>query len=80
MYNLGKTYESMGKFEQGMHYLVQASRTDPRDPGIYLELGNCCFKDKKPQQAIAWYDKSISLVFRVCASSIGCGAGFLRQA
>jgi protein O-mannosyl-transferase len=61
LYNLGKLYEVMGDCQMGARYLLSASRADPLDPGAFLELGNCCVSLRRPREAVAWYEKAISL-------------------
>jgi protein O-mannosyl-transferase len=59
--NLGKLYQLTGDCERSVHCLVQASLLDPNDPGIFFELGNTVMKCNKREEAVGWYEKSISM-------------------
>jgi|WetSurMetagenome_2_1015567.scaffolds.fasta_scaffold00026_60 protein O-mannosyl-transferase len=61
LHNLGVTYGSMKDYADCRHYLLDAVRSNPRDPESYLALGNCCLLDNAPLDAIRWYHKSIEL-------------------
>jgi tetratricopeptide (TPR) repeat protein len=61
LYDLGKMYEVAGDYQKSVHYLLRASHSDPNDPETYFVLGNCCLKSNRREEAITWYEKSISL-------------------
>jgi protein O-mannosyl-transferase len=61
LYNLGKLYGAEKDYQKSIRYLLQASRVNPNDPGMFLALGNSCFLSNKREDAIKWYEKSVSL-------------------
>jgi tetratricopeptide (TPR) repeat protein len=61
LYHLGKIYEFMGDFKKSIPFLQKAGAIGPNDPAIFFDLGNCCFKSNRFEEAGKWYEKTISL-------------------
>jgi protein O-mannosyl-transferase len=60
-YNLGVVSAEMKDYEKSRGYFLQALRITPNDFDAYCALGNACFLGNRRQEAIRWYEKSISL-------------------
>jgi tetratricopeptide (TPR) repeat protein len=61
LHNLGKLFLDKGDFQKAGYYLLRASRLNPNDPATFCALAKSCFLANRRQEALQWYEKSISL-------------------
>lgn len=86
LFNLGKLYGEMGDYQKSIRYLLRASAINPYDAETFRCLGNSCLKNNRKQEAVRWFEKSISLdpdfIFahrQLAAALDSCGRHFQGQ-
>ena len=58
---IGVEYAKVGKFSEGLDYLMEARALSPDNPQIYLALGTLYESEGKPEEALKEYERAMSL-------------------
>jgi tetratricopeptide (TPR) repeat protein len=74
---LARLNEEFGRLDVAQANLVEAVKLDPHNPQAFAALGRLREQSGNPQQALADYDRSLSLGFQ---PEVAARAGIIRQA
>ena len=58
---LGRSYMQLGQLGRAENALLRAAQLAPRDPAVPIELGRLALQRRQPEQAMAQFDRALTL-------------------